>query len=535
MPRWIAKYKGQDIFFHPAEELAPIPVYSTPLLGEPYLTREAIQKAIDDRLAQLRGEEEARHHAEVTKPLLEAEREQAIEIAELHERAEELHKAYLEGRITPDHYERELGEVNRRLRAIGVPIWTPPPPPPPVEEKPEQVSAEAPWDIKDIMSQYAKLEIPDVDHALAIRLESLLRAQVERVGLIPEAVASTLTSPINREKAAMMARTLGVSIISAIAALNVTGIVAESVSFGQIESVTHAVDSIIRASGIGYLGSLLAVLQFESGLIEPARQYWRSVYLPSIPGASDLIRFVVREVITYEEFEEWMKYHGFSVFFSEAYWEAHWVLPAFESLREAFWRGIINLEEFKKYIVWHDYKPEPRPGIRLSDQDIIARLSYRLPGRIETRWMRRWGIIGDREMVVLLRMDGLHPEWLGRVVEGERMNMLIDERTALKTIYIRQFRIGLIDEEELRSKLKALYYSPDEVEWIVQRALIEYQIDLLDDLVAAAKAAFRKDVISEEEFLDMLLTWGIPEERARPIVSRETFMKLPRPEKAKLA
>jgi len=136
-------------------------------------------------------------------------------------------------------------------------------------------------------------------------------------------------------------------------------------------------------------------------------------------------------------------------------------------------------------------------------------------------------------MVELLRMDGLHPEWLNRVVEGERMNMLLDERSALKTIYIRQFRIGLIDEEELRAKLRALYYSPDEVEWIVQRALIEYQIDLLDDMVAAAKAAFRKDVISEEEFLDMLLTWGIPEERARPIVSRESFMKLPRPEKAR--
>jgi len=131
MPRWIAKYKGQDIFFHPAEELAPIPVYSTPLLGEPYLTREAIQKAIDDRLAQLRGEEEARHHAEVTKPLLEAEREQAIEIAELHERAEELHKAYLEGRITPDHYERELGEVNRRRESASSPKPWPPPSPHP--------------------------------------------------------------------------------------------------------------------------------------------------------------------------------------------------------------------------------------------------------------------------------------------------------------------------------------------------------------------------------------------------------------------
>lgn len=252
-----------------------------------------------------------------------------------------------------------------------------------------------------------------------------------------------------------------------------------------------------------------------------------------IPGISDLITFTVREVISPEDLVKWGKMQGLSEYWAKCYWESHWVLPSFGDLREAMWRGIISPEEFAKFVVWHDYKPEPRPGISKSDRDIMMQLSYRLPGRIDARWMLRWGIIGRSELQRLTLMEGMHPDWAGKVAEAEYLNMLLDERTALRTVYIRQFALGLIDEATLRAKLKACYFCDDEVNWLVQRAKVEYELKLLEEKVEAAREAFRKDVISESEFLNMLIQWGIREERARAIVDHESFRKLPRPRPAR--
>ena len=248
-----------------------------------------------------------------------------------------------------------------------------------------------------------------------------------------------------------------------------------------------------------------------------------------IPGVSDLVRFVVREVITPEDFYKWSAKQGLSEYWAKSYWEAHWVLPSFESLREAFWRGLISEDEYRRYIVWHDYKPEPRPGISKSDQDIMAELSYKLPGRIDVRWMMRWGLISLDEAVKLTKAEGMHPEWIQKVTEAEWLNMLVDERNALRSIYIRQYRLGLIGEDELRARLKACYFSDREVEWIIARARAEYAIDLLEDQVKAALEAYRRDLLTDEELLNLLVEWGVREERARLIVARESFKKLPRP------
>lgn len=273
--------------------------------------------------------------------------------------------------------------------------------------------------------------------------------------------------------------------------------------------------------------------------------------IPQLPGISDLITFVVREVIPPKLFyvlaakmglvqdistivpkaEAMFKEAGLPYLKNAAewYWAAHWVLPSFENVREAFWRGIITEDEFKKYIVWHDYIPMPRPGIHISDQELMASLSYKLPGRIDARWMLRWRVIDTQEHMQLLRMDGLHPDWQQKVAEAEWRNLLVDERTALRNVYIRKYRLGLITEDELRARLEALYYTPREVAWIVQRAKEEYEMDLLEDKVDAAKQAYRKDLLTDEEFLNMLLEWGIREERARLIVAEESFKKMPRP------
>jgi len=248
-----------------------------------------------------------------------------------------------------------------------------------------------------------------------------------------------------------------------------------------------------------------------------------------IPSISDLITFVVREVITPEEFYQWSKRMGLSEYWAKNYWEAHWRLPSFENLREAWWRGIITEEEFRKYIVWHDYKPEPRPGITKSDLDIMNELSYDLPGRIDVRWMVRWGVIGKDEHRKLIKMRGMHPEWADKVAEAEFLNQLLDERTRVLSALRRMYREGYISREELVSKLRELRYIEDEIELIVQASDYERELELRDESIKKPREetradlvrAFRLGIISEEKLRELLRRLGYTEAAINLIVETE--------------
>jgi len=189
-----------------------------------------------------------------------------------------------------------------------------------------------------------------------------------------------------------------------------------------------------------------------------------------IPSISDLITFVVREVITPKDFYSWAAKQGLSEYWAKNYWEAHWRLPSFENLREAWWRGIISRDEFRKYVVWHDYKPEPRPGISKSDLDIMNELSYELPGKLDLRWMWRWGIISEEEFKALLAKTGIHPDYLDAVAEAYKKNELLDERNRFATTLETLYSAGKISEEEFRRKMAEIGFSPREIDLRADRA-----------------------------------------------------------------
>jgi len=223
-----------------------------------------------------------------------------------------------------------------------------------------------------------------------------------------------------------------------------------------------------------------------------------------IPGVRDLITFVVREVIKPEEFYSWSAKQGLSKYWAKAYWDSHWVLPSFENLREAFWRGIITESEFKKYIVWHDYSPERRPGIAKSDQEIIAELSYELPGRIDSRWMFRWGEIDLDTLTDLFRKQGLHPAWVERVARATAKNQWLTEINRLRDNAKRKFVDGLIDEATLRADLEALGYPPAWIEYHVQDAIQDREYEHAKALIDIYLDSYYKDLITYETLQENL-------------------------------
>jgi len=248
----------------------------------------------------------------------------------------------------------------------------------------------------------------------------------------------------------------------------------------------------------------------------------------ALPSPSDLVRFVVREVAlmppdypTPQFFLDAMKKWGYDDYWARAYWWSHWELPAFGQLQEAYFRGIITESELKQFIKWHDYSPDPRPGISKSDLEIMFELIFKMPDKLDARWMRRWGIINSEEHKQLLKAEGLHPDWLDRVALAERMNMLADERTEIKSALRSQYLVGMITAQVLQQKLREIFYTPEETEFLIRAAEERYKYELMKDAIDAAKYNYRLGKITLEELSKQLYDLGLSAEKVQKIVMIE--------------
>jgi len=263
------------------------------------------------------------------------------------------------------------------------------------------------------------------------------------------------------------------------------------------------------------------------GLADELHKYFQEL-AKSVPSVSDLVRFVVRECFPLEalpeappEFVESLKMWNMEEKWARAYWEAHWELPAYEQLVEAYFRGIITLEELRKFIVWHDYKPTPRPGISKSDVDIMNELIYKMPDKLDARWMLRWGIISRDEHKKLIAMTGLHPDWIEKVSRAEFMNNLMDERTALRSAIVAMFAAGYMAEEAVKQILLDAGFLEEEVELVLKSNLYRQAKEELDDYISAYVTAFRYGKISIEQLKQKLAELQIQDWKIARIVEKE--------------
>jgi hypothetical protein len=232
-----------------------------------------------------------------------------------------------------------------------------------------------------------------------------------------------------------------------------------------------------------------------------------------LPGAGDLITFVVREVITPDKFIETMALQGFSKAWAEAYWEAHWMLPPPERVRTAFLRKQISEQEYRRFLVWQDFKPTPRPGIHLSDVDIMLETQYDLPGRIDTRWLLEWGKISPAEAARLIEAGGMHPEWAPKLAEVYLLNQLRDELNRLRTVLMEQRKEGFLSKAALESRLRKLSFASHVIQatltWADEMATWESVKEQADEWWRLAKAG----KISPETYANEVRKLGMDEER----------------------
>jgi len=247
-----------------------------------------------------------------------------------------------------------------------------------------------------------------------------------------------------------------------------------------------------------------------------------------IPGPQDLIRFVVREVIPPGEFITQMGKQGFGPGWAGAYWTAHFVLPAPANLIDAFHRGVISDAELQKFIFWHDYMPEPRPGISVSDIDIMRSLTKTLIPRVDLRYAWELGRISDEDLVKRYGLLGYEDD-AELMADIQKARAMTTENSAIATAAAQLYRSGDMTSDEFEGWLRTANFSDARILKTKAAEDLRYRRDLIQDLETTAILAYQKDVFTLDELYDELVRIGKQPERANAICAREAYKKLPKP------
>jgi len=227
----------------------------------------------------------------------------------------------------------------------------------------------------------------------------------------------------------------------------------------------------------------------------------------------------VREVITPDMFTELMGKQGYTREFAEYFWDAHWVLPPPERTWHAFLRAVITEAAYRKFLVWYDYSPEPRPGIGVSDVEIMLATQYDLPGRIDMRWMYEWGHIDKATFRKLVAMRGIDPAWIDKVTDAETSNVMREEIMGLIREAIYDRRDGVITDKVFQERLKALRLPDARINYYLRRAISMYERKVRDRQLRIYEDQFKRGILTEDDYRTRLNEiFAYPERTEQEIV-----------------
>lgn len=184
---------------------------------------------------------------------------------------------------------------------------------------------------------------------------------------------------------------------------NAASIAAELASAGMVKSIAEAIQSWIWANGLGGMTSLAFSPQINASVGPWLDRHFNERAQAKLPGPADLVRFQLREVYLEGRREElvgtedrpvydaFMGQLGFSKFHADSYWGAHWTLPSISQLNEMLFRGVIDQDEWTRFIRFNDFEPGQIPNL----QEII----FNPYTRVDVRRMHKMGILDETELL----------------------------------------------------------------------------------------------------------------------------------------
>jgi hypothetical protein len=219
----------------------------------------------------------------------------------------------------------------------------------------------------------------------------------------------------------------------------------EVVSVGQIDRVGELALRQAELTGVTRLIQDGFTLEYEHGIKPQIIREINETYQIAMPTPTDLVTMVVREAFepafitpAPDVFRQYMRKLGFSDFWSDKYWTAHWRWLPNETAIEMFHRGIIDEATLARTFIINDVHPQTLP--------YWLKFVYRLPNRVEARIMGRLGLLTPEQMDTILKAEGISPEFIPPLRAMIFEYHLGSIFTAIERFAISAFEDGYISE-----------------------------------------------------------------------------------------
>jgi len=279
-----------------------------------------------------------------------------------------------------------------------------------------------------------------------------------------------------------------------------------------------------------------------------------------IPTGSELCRMMVRDIFgpienPFPSFEEAIAMRGFTSDVAKLYYLLHFRYPGMDRLFQFICRvaagfgwvtakptpeaglgfegpspkemsdrykanPLQSVRELTKLLVpyskWHDYAPFAWMRDFTADRLIVLDLMADIPMRIDARWMYKWMIISDDDLMRIVVARGMHPIWVERIAVAEAMNALAEERTYVRTGVISTFKEGFVTERllewvlgrlttvQILGKNWVVRFLPSEVKLLALRAKYDRSIDILRDYFADLRSSVADNIMKYEGMVGAL-------------------------------
>jgi len=238
-----------------------------------------------------------------------------------------------------------------------------------------------------------------------------------------------------------------------------------------------------------------------------------------LPGSGDLIKFVVREVITPQDFARYMAYEGYSDYWAAAYWQAHWVLPPLDRVYDAFHRGVVDEPFVRSFLVLADYEAKYH--------DLLLSTIYTLIPRVDLRYGWETGALSDEDLYNYLRRHGFDDASATAEVTIQKRRVLESELNAMRIEAVNDYVDGFIDEDQLAANLAATGLRPELVDYRVAAAKLKRTRAERKEQISSFKTLYLKGGYSVANSIEDLKAIGLVQEEAVSTVQAWEILRKP--------
>ena len=234
-----------------------------------------------------------------------------------------------------------------------------------------------------------------------------------------------------------------------------------------------------------------------------------------LPGATDLVRFAVREVYSPEIISDFGLFDEFPQKFADEakkigvteeqaknYWGAHWILPSLTNGFEMFHRRVIDKQQLDLLMRTQDIMPFWR--------DKLTQISYNTLTRVDVRRMYSVGVL-DEEGVYESYLDFGYSPKNARLMTDFTIRYENDEFSGLtRATVISSYVDDIIDRETLTRYLRGLGYTDSVVDFWLANADYDKTVEQIKQFTDSLTDAYRLGKLSLGDVQNQLLSNDLP-------------------------